>query len=150
MTCFPSRLAAIGGVLLLLVAAGCERYKMPGGSPGASHPPSVGASKTSTTTSSGERTSLPADPDEPAVKAVVEQALAARNRGDAEALKKLCLPHLAAKFDSLAPRAFDFKIRKVEVLSRKAKVEVWTRDPAFDQRDNQSLVTYDLVADVWR
>src|SRR5688572_4894460 len=105
MTCFLSRLAAIGGVLLLLVAAGCERYKMPGGSPSAGQQPSVGSSTNSTTTSAGERTALPADPDEPAVKAVVEQALAARNRGDAEALKKLCQPHLAAKLDSLAPRA---------------------------------------------
>src|SRR5687768_7792314 len=136
MTYFPSQLLAIGGVFLLLVAAGCDRYTMTG----ALSPPST---KPASPTSS-ERPALAADPDEPAVKSVVEQALAARIRGDAEGLKKLCQPQLAAKFASLEPRALDFKVRKVEVLSRKAQVEVWTRDPVFDPRDNQSLVTYDL------
>lgn len=131
-----ARLLALGACLALGVVGGCGPC-----SPG---PPSGGSPGGDV---AAEDPVLPADPEEPAVRAFVEQAVQARIRGDAAALKALCQPALAGKIAELAPRPLDFEIRAVEVLSRTARVEVWTRDPAFDPRDNQALVTYDLVRD---
>lgn len=134
MTCFPSRLFAAGGLLLLAAAIGCDRIT----AIRPSDRPSDRPAETS-------QAALPADPDEPAVKRVVEQALAARIKGDAAALAKLCDASLAAKVAAIQPRPLEFEIRRVDVLSRTATVQVWTRDHALDARDNQSLVTYRLT-----
>lgn len=132
MNQFPGWLAAIGGVVLLYVV--------------------TSGLSCGSNTSTSERPPLPPDAEEPAVRAFIEKALTARIEGKAEVLKEMCQPQLAAQVASLAPRPLEFKIRRVEILSRQAQVEVWTRDSALDRRDNQSLVTYQLVrqGEGWR
>jgi hypothetical protein len=86
----------------------------------------------------------PKDPEDGAIRQVVEKVLSAAKSGDVEAVKPLVAPHLAAK---LKPQAqpMDYQIRDVFVGRGYAEVSVlMTRKDRTDMPPTM-LMTYKLV-----